>query len=200
VQTLLSLQVIGVKTQPVAESQVSVVQALLSLQAIGVKTQPATASQVSVVQALLSLQVMGVWTQPVAASQESVVQASSSSQSIGAKTQPVAASQESAVHALLSLQMTGVDPPTQAPPLQASPVKQAFASLHGAVLLACWQPRTESHESSVHTLVSSQPPQQGAVAGDDAELCGFEVPSLYRKSAKLLPVSWSGPQNSALRS
>jgi hypothetical protein len=59
VQALLSLQFIGVKTQPVAGLQVSVVQALLSLQVI-VTWVHALFEHPSVVQALLSLHDAGI--------------------------------------------------------------------------------------------------------------------------------------------
>src|SRR5207247_8287072 len=59
VHTLLSLQMIGVNTHPVAALQVSVVHALLSLHVIGVNTHPVAGSHVSVVHALLSSQLIG---------------------------------------------------------------------------------------------------------------------------------------------
>jgi hypothetical protein len=51
--------VIGAFAQPVAASQVSVVQALLSSHEIGAYSQPLSGLQLSVVQALSSLQVTG---------------------------------------------------------------------------------------------------------------------------------------------
>src|SRR5712692_4302397 len=98
---------IGVKTQPLAGLQVSVVHTSLSLHgALGVKTQPVAGLQVSVVHALLSLQgALGVKTQPVAGLQVSVVHALLSLHgALGVKTQPVAGLQVSVVHASLSLQ------------------------------------------------------------------------------------------------
>jgi hypothetical protein len=62
---------------------------------------------------------------------------------------------ESAVQATPSLQFAAA-PGTQAPPAQASPVVQAFPSLHADVLFACWQPDTALHESVVQTFASSQ--------------------------------------------
>jgi len=53
----------SVKTQPVKESQVSVVQTLLSLQMIMVCVHPEAASHPSAVQVLLSLQFSGVYVQ-----------------------------------------------------------------------------------------------------------------------------------------
>ena len=76
--------------QPVAGLQVSLVQTLLSLQTIGVKTQPVAGLQVSVVHRLASLQVTDAWRHPSAASQVSVVQALPSSQLTVASTQPAA--------------------------------------------------------------------------------------------------------------
>ena len=42
------------------------------------------------------------------------------------------------------------------PPLQTSLVVHALPSLHGRLLLACWQPSAASQKSSVHGLPSSQ--------------------------------------------
>ena len=64
-------------------------------------------------------------------------------------------SQESSVHTLPSSQFGGA-PPTHAPPEQVSAVVHASESSHEAVLFALTQPEAESHESSVHTLLSSQ--------------------------------------------
>jgi hypothetical protein len=50
----------------------------------------------------------------------------------------------------------GGAPPTHAPLLQVSFVVHALPSSHGAVLFVFTQPLTGSHESSVHTLPSSQ--------------------------------------------
>src|SRR5213083_830087 len=53
--------------------------------------------------------------------------------------QPVAGLQPSVVQTLPSSQL-GAAPPTHVPPLQVSPVVQAFPSLQGLVLLVCVQP------------------------------------------------------------
>ncbi len=78
-------------------------------------------------------------------------------------TQPEATSHESFVHGFPSSQLSG-GPPTQAPCAQASPVVQAFPSLHGAVLFAFTHPDAGSHESFVHAFPSLQfgaaPPTQ----------------------------------------
>jgi hypothetical protein len=101
---LLSSQLIGVNTQPVAVLQVSVVHALLSLQTIATCVQ-ALAVQPSVVQASLSLHDAGT---------------------VAVCTHPIAGSHVSAVQMLLSLQTSGV-PAVQVPlfwhvsePLQGS--------------------------------------------------------------------------------
>src|SRR5439155_604420 len=78
-------------------------------------------------------------------------------------THPVVGSQLSSVQAIPSLQL-GAAPPTQAPPLQVSPVVQALPSLQGLVLLVCVQPVAGLQPSVVQTLPSSQlgavPPTQ----------------------------------------
>ena len=53
--------------------------------------------------------------------------------------QPVSPSQLSSVQPFPSSQLI-VDPLTQVPPLQVSPVVQTLPSSQGAVLLVCWQP------------------------------------------------------------
>ena len=77
--------------------------------------------------------------------------------------QPLAGLQASSVQALPSPQ-SGAGPPTQVPPLHASPAVQAFPSLHVAVLLTCVQPVAGLQESFVHVLPSLQlggaPPTQ----------------------------------------
>src|SRR5438876_460892 len=69
----------------------------------------------------------------------------------------------SVVQTLPSSQLGGA-PPTQVPPLQVSPVVQAFPSLQGLELLVCVQPLAGVHPSVVQTLPSSQlggaPPTQ----------------------------------------
>ena len=136
VQTLLSVQlpVCGVKTQPVAGSQVSVVHGLPSLQVIaapGLQAEPAQTSPL--VQALLSVH----------------------GRELAANTQPVAALQLSLVQALLSLQVVSA-PGMHEPAEHASPTVQTFPSLHAAVLLVNTQPLVESHASEVHGLPSLQ--------------------------------------------
>ena len=51
---------------------------------------------------------------------------------------------------------SGPDPPTQAPPPQASPIVHGLPSLQRTVLLVWTQPVAGLHESSVQTLPSSQ--------------------------------------------
>src|SRR5438067_10640580 len=67
------------------------------------------------------------------------------------------------VHLLPSSQFVA-GPPTHVPPLQVSPVVQAFPSLQGLVLLVCVQPVAGLQPSVVQTLPSSQlgavPPTQ----------------------------------------
>jgi hypothetical protein len=46
--------------------------------------------------------------------------------------------------------------PPQLPPAHTSPLVQAWLSSQETVLLTCWQPVADSHESFVHTLPSSQ--------------------------------------------
>ena len=69
----------------------------------------------------------------------------------------------SSVQGLPSSQLGG-GPPAQLPALQVSVVVQALPSSHEEVLLECWHPLAGSHESSVHSLLSSQsgagPPTQ----------------------------------------
>ena len=121
-------------TQPVAGLQESSVQPLLSLQSSAGPPAQVPALQVSpVVHVFPSLHaaVLFVW------------------------TQPVAGLHVSSVHPLASSQLSA-GPPTQAPPLQASAVVHALASVHAAVLLVCTHPVARLHESSVHGLPSSQ--------------------------------------------
>ena len=102
-----------VKVQPVAGTQVSVVQALLSLHtsAVAPAWQTEFAQKSPTVHALPSSQVaeLPLWVQPLAGSQASLVQTFLSSQS-------------------------GAAPPLHLPPLQVSLVVQALPSLHGEVL------------------------------------------------------------------
>src|SRR2546427_499501 len=97
-----------------------------------VKTQPVAGSQVSVVQMLLSSQTTGVpgWQVPPP-HVSPVVHALPSSHAfvLFLKTQPVAGSQVSVVQTLLSLQTAGA-PGWQMPPPQVSPDVQGFPSSH----------------------------------------------------------------------
>jgi len=114
VQALWSSQgsLLLVKTQPLPESQVSVVHPLPSSHTGGPPPTQAPLEQVSlVVQASPSLQAATLFT----------------------FTQPLAGSQESSVQTLPSLQ-SGAAPPTQVPPAQASLVVQASPSSHGPIL------------------------------------------------------------------
>jgi hypothetical protein len=70
-------------------------------------------------------------------------------------TQPDAGLQLSFVQTLASSQL-GAGPPTQTPFKQLSPVEQAFASLHAAVLFAWTQPVAGLQLSVVQALPSSQ--------------------------------------------
>jgi hypothetical protein len=169
VQTLPSSQLVGPPPTHAPPEHVSPeVQALPSLHAtvLLVWVQPVDGLQESSVQGLPSSQfgpAPPTQTPPEHASP--VVQALPSSQEAAllAYAQPVAGLQESSVQTLPSLQLVG-PPLTQLPPEQASPVVQAFPSLHGAVLFAWEQPVTGLHESSVHGFPSSQfgpaPPMQ----------------------------------------
>jgi hypothetical protein len=110
VQALLSSQLSAPDWcwQPVAGTQMSVVQTLLSLHAvgtlIGVCEQPLAAEQASMVQALLSSQLTGVVVQPDAGLQLSFVHEAAVVAVTGVKTHwPVAGLQASVVQALLSL-------------------------------------------------------------------------------------------------
>jgi hypothetical protein len=114
---------------------------------------------VSVVHTLLSLQITGVpglQTPPPHVSP--LVQAFPSSQAtvLFVKTHPVAGLHASSVQMLLSLQFSVPVPGWQLPPPQVSPIVQAFPSSQAAVLFVKTQPVAGLHESSVHTLLSSQ--------------------------------------------
>ena len=171
--------------QPLAASQLSVVQGLLSLQftlgSMAVPTQVPVVQTSPLVQALPSLQsrLVGVWTQPLAGVQESVVQALPSSQARLPPLQTLAAQTSFWLQALPSSQLavlavwtqfpplqlssvhtllswqSGPAPPTQLPPAHASPKVHGSPSLQLAVLALKTQPLTGSHVSSVHGLPSS---------------------------------------------
>ena len=137
-----------------------VVHALPSLQesALLVCAQPDAGEHESLVQMLLSSQLTLVPTQTPAVQVSLWLQALPSLQLsvLLAKTQaPVAALQESVVHGLPSLQ-TATGPGLHAPVAQLSPTVQALPSVHGDVLLLCWQPKVALQESLVHGLLSSQ--------------------------------------------
>ena len=186
VQALLSVHgaVLLVVTQPLAESQLSLVHGFLSSHTVGAPDLHAPAAQMSpVVHASPSLQtaVLLAWAQPVLLAQLSVVQTFLSSQLVGAGplhaapeqmspvvhaspssqaavlfvcTQPLVASQLSSVQGFLSSQLMVAPPHLVA--AQMSPVVQALLSLHCAVLAVCKQPSLLLHRSVVHRLLSSQ--------------------------------------------
>src|SRR5262245_46365465 len=114
--------------------------------------------------------------------------------------QPVAGSQPSAVQLLLSVQ-SGAGPPMQLPPAQVSAVVQALPSSQEAVLLACWQPVVGSHESSVHTLLSSQlsagPPVQ-CPAPSQVSAVVQALPSLQAAVVKPVTGQWPAPSQVAV--
>jgi hypothetical protein len=121
-------------------------------------THPVAGLHESSVHGLLSLQTTGAPAWQVPPPQASpAVQALPSSQDavLLVNTQPVAGSQVSVVQTLSSLQTTGA-PAWHVPPLQTSPVVQAFPSSQAAVLLVKTQPVDGLHVSVVHTLLSLQ--------------------------------------------
>src|SRR5438067_11968462 len=75
----------------------------------------------------------------------------------------------------------GGGPPTQVPPAQVSAVVQALLSSHGELFAVFTQPVAGSHESVVHTLLSSQlragPPTQAPPAQVSAVVQA--LPSLH---------------------
>ena len=164
-----------IQTPPLQASPV--VHVFPSLQGVVLSTcvQPVANSQLSSVQTFPSSQLgAGPPTQAPAEQVSPVVHASPSLQGAVLLTwvQPVAGSQPSSVHTFPSSQLA-VEPPTQTPPTQASPVVQPSPSLQGAVLLTCVQPLAGSQLSSVHTFPSSQsgagpptqtPPAQASLA------------------------------------
>src|SRR5262245_19668706 len=138
--------------------QESSVQGLLSSQLMAEPAPQTPLEQVSpVVQALPSSHdpETFAWTHPMLVSQESLVQTLLSLQEavMSVWTHPVEVLHESLVQALLSSQLVA-PPPTQLPPLQASPVVQALPSLQAAVLSVGPQEPAPSHRSSVQTLPS----------------------------------------------
>jgi hypothetical protein len=185
VHALPSLQgrVLFKKEQPLAGTQVSVVQGLLSLQTTAAPGRHAPARQASpVVQAFPSLQgfLLGVWRHPSLGSQASFVQALLSLQFSGApalqlppwhaspevqellslqgkllfvKTQPVAGAQLSLVQMFPSLQVMGA-PGVHTPATHASPLVHALPSEQGSCAGMYVQPLAGSQVSIVHTLPS----------------------------------------------
>ncbi len=178
--------VLFVKTQPVAGTQVSVVQTLSSVHGgMVAPLQTPWPHASSLVQALLSVQVpvTFVCTQPLAGLQLSDVQTLLSSQLSGLVMhapvtqvspvvhaspslhvapsslvywQPPVLSQISVVHGLLSLHCTAVNW-VQPLFLHVSPAVHASPSLHVTALAKYTQPPLVSlHELSVHGLLSSQ--------------------------------------------
>ena len=170
-------------TQPLAESQPSLVHGLPSTQ-VG----PGPGTQLPLAQASLTVQllpssqapVVAVLTQPVVVLHESLVQPLVSLQlsnvpglqtpvlhtsfwlqallsehgaTLLTNAQPLAGLQVSLVHGLPSLQVTAA-PPAHAPVLQASPPVQALASSQVAPLLAKAQPVAALQLSLVHGLLS----------------------------------------------
>jgi len=186
-QALPSLQgaVLLACVQPLAGSQLSVVQGLPSSQFTAAPAWHRPEKQVSpLVQALPSLQVPATalcW-HPLVPSHESAVHGFLSSQSSGPAVvqkppsqtsprvhtspslhgaelftvwQPLLLSQLSSVQALPSPQSTAL-PPWHTPPLQASPMLHASPSSQVASSGRCTQPLPASHESPVQGFWSSQ--------------------------------------------
>ena len=134
VQALPSLHgaVLLLATQPVAESQVSVVQRLPSSHSLGPLGLQVPLSQVSpTVHALLSVHVA----------------------LLSACWHPALLSQPSSVHGLPSLHACA-GPDAHAPPAQVSPTLQTSPSLHGSVLSPCEQPSLAEQPSVVQGLLS----------------------------------------------
>ncbi len=123
-----------VNTQPLMESQLSVVQTWPSSQGNALPGTQALAAQASpTVQTLLSVQLA----------------------EFAKLTQPFSGSQASSLQGLPSSQLISL-PATQPPPPQASPTVQTEPSSQGSVLLLCEQPPEASQESVVQPLPSSQ--------------------------------------------
>ena len=186
VQGSPSSQLIGSLTQPLAGSQLSVVQGLSSLQLI-VKFEHVPLLHTSQVQAsksshsLCMLHSSGGWQLPS-------THVSPPRQIIGSNRHPLAGLQLSFVHALPSSQSTVV--PAQVPPEHASSIVQASPSLHALVLFGCWQLPFEQ-KSVVHGLLSLQsigvPEQRPA---EQRSLVVHESPS---SQALVLCVYWQVP-------
>ena len=176
--------VFGVCWQPAVLSHESSVQGLPSSHEGGAPPmQPPSPHLSMVVHTSPSLHGRLLFTcwQPVAAMHESVVHGLPSSQSfcvpgshwpalhaspvvhallsvhgavLSVCTQPLAALQVSSVQGLPSLQPKAA-PGTHTPPPHTSLTVQALSSLHGDVLLTCWQPPAALQVSVVHGLLSS---------------------------------------------
>ena len=145
--------------QPPPEQTSPVVHALPSLHGavLFVKLHPVNALQESFVHTFPSLQTRaGPGTQTPPEQVSFVVQTLPSVH--GAEllvwTHPDPGLQESLVQGFPSLQLA-TEPPTHTPPLHASPVVQAFPSLHGAVLSVWTHPDPGLQESSVQGSLSS---------------------------------------------
>ena len=161
VHGLLSLHVGATPPRQAPPPQVSlVVHALLSLHALAllVNTQPVALTQVSVVQPLVSSH--GALATPLHVPwlhASSLVHASLSLHApvTGVCTQPLVGLQLSSVQTLLSSQTTGVV--VHVPATQVSPLVQASPSVHSTALsLVYWQPPVVSHSSVVQGLPSLQ--------------------------------------------
>jgi hypothetical protein len=129
---------------------------------MGVFVHPLTALQASVVQALPSLQLRGVPAAHTPLWHVSAPSHASPSEhevpfATAALTQPVVVLQLSVVHTLLSLQLRLV-PAVQVPFWQVSLPLQTFPSPHEVPFrTGLWvQPKTGSHVSVVHGLLSLQ--------------------------------------------
>ena len=161
VQTLPSLQTMVAPGLHAPLAQMSpLVQALLSLQlrVLAANTQPEEALHESVVQSLLSLQTVvgpGTHEPPEQASPTVHTLPSEHVAVVIVKTQPVTALHVSDVQGLLSLQVTAA-PPAQAPLAHASPWVHALPSEQPLVLNGWTQPPLTLQESVVHGLPSSQ--------------------------------------------
>jgi len=164
VQTLLSLQSLGVPARQVPAEQTSfTVHGLPSSQAavLLTKPHPVVAEQNGEVHGFESSgQLMVDPTQTPLLQTSPLVQAELSLQGVPASafenTQPVVGLQPSVVHALESEHTRGA-PAWHAPPAQTSPTVQAFESLQAAVLLVQKQAPVDGlHASSVHPFASLQ--------------------------------------------
>ncbi len=181
----LQVAVLLVCWQPIAASQLSVVQPFASSQfgaLPGLQVPPAQLSPT--VHALPSLQVavLLVYVQPEAGAQASFVQPLPSLQTtaapgwhappaqtsllvhalpslqatvLGVNTQPLSGAHASEVHTLSSSH-TSAAPGTHVPVTQASPTVQVLPSVHAPLLLTWTQPLLGTHASSVQGLLSLQ--------------------------------------------